>query len=598
MASDVRFDIVANNKTQRAFQSVGKSLTNLRAGVNKSVGRVAKIGAAFSVAAIGATAALVKMRMAAIDNLAKTADKIGITTEALSGLQHAADLTGVSSETMNMALQRMTRRVAEAARGSGEAVGALDELGISAGNLQKLPLDQQMGVIADAMGEVKNQSDKVRLAMKLFDSEGVALVNTLAGGSKGLSDMASEADRLGLTITRIDAAQIEAANDSVRRAKGVFEGFANQLAVSLSPLVSELATNFYQVALDTNEAGNVGDRVAKALAQSFGYVADAVLGIKLAIKGIQLVFALFMETFINGIATMSSSFDILISGYNKVAEFFGKPTIVNAFKQNAEMLADSFGHVADGIKNDMAEALNAPLPSDQVMEFFDEVQLKARETAEVIAANSPAVVMAQQSEGMSVARNDTFIERAKMEGAQKLADFEKKTAADKTKFVVEQGATQFSALAAQSKKMFEVQKAFQIAQAVMNTYAGATQALAAYPPPLNFVFAALTVANGMAQVAQIRAQSFEGGGFTGMGARAGGLDGKGGYMAMVHPNETIIDHTKGQSAGMAAPVNVNFSIQANDTRDFDRLLTERRGVIVSLVNQALNNRGRSSLGRV
>lgn len=39
--------------------------------------------------------------------------------------------------------------------------------------------------------------------------------------------------------------------------------------------------------------------------------------------------------------------------------------------------------------------------------------------------------------------------------------------------------------------------------------------------------------------------SFEGGGYTGAGSRSGGLDGKGGYMAMVHPNETVIDHTKG-----------------------------------------------------
>lgn len=37
--------------------------------------------------------------------------------------------------------------------------------------------------------------------------------------------------------------------------------------------------------------------------------------------------------------------------------------------------------------------------------------------------------------------------------------------------------------------------------------------------------------------------SFDGGGFTGLGSRSGGLDGKGGFMAMLHPRETIIDHT-------------------------------------------------------
>ena len=35
---------------------------------------------------------------------------------------------------------------------------------------------------------------------------------------------------------------------------------------------------------------------------------------------------------------------------------------------------------------------------------------------------------------------------------------------------------------------------------------------------------------------------FEGGGYTGTGPRAGGLDGRGGFMAMVHPDETVIDH--------------------------------------------------------
>ena len=37
--------------------------------------------------------------------------------------------------------------------------------------------------------------------------------------------------------------------------------------------------------------------------------------------------------------------------------------------------------------------------------------------------------------------------------------------------------------------------------------------------------------------------SFAGGGYTGNGPRTGGLDGQGGYMAMVHPNETVVDHS-------------------------------------------------------
>lgn len=43
--------------------------------------------------------------------------------------------------------------------------------------------------------------------------------------------------------------------------------------------------------------------------------------------------------------------------------------------------------------------------------------------------------------------------------------------------------------------------------------------------------------------------SFDGGGYTGTGGRSGGLDGKGGFLAMLHPNETVLDHTRGQGGG-------------------------------------------------
>jgi len=44
--------------------------------------------------------------------------------------------------------------------------------------------------------------------------------------------------------------------------------------------------------------------------------------------------------------------------------------------------------------------------------------------------------------------------------------------------------------------------------------------------------------------------SFAGGGYTGGKARAGGLDGKGGFMAMLHPQETVVDHFGANRAAM------------------------------------------------
>ena len=81
----------------------------------------------------------------------------------------------------------------------------------------------------------------------------------------------------------------------------------------------------------------------------------------------------------------------------------------------------------------------------------------------------------------------------------------------------------------------------------------------------------------------------DGGGFTGSGARVGGMDGKGGFPAMLHPNETVVDHTKGQSMGGAT---VNFNISTVDAAGFDQLLASRKGMITAIINQAMNSRGK------
>lgn len=59
--------------------------------------------------------------------------------------------------------------------------------------------------------------------------------------------------------------------------------------------------------------------------------------------------------------------------------------------------------------------------------------------------------------------------------------------------------------------------------------------------------------------------SANGGGFTGYGARSGGVDGKGGFPAILHPNETVVDHTKGQSMGQSVVQNINVTTGVSQT---------------------------------
>ena len=85
--------------------------------------------------------------------------------------------------------------------------------------------------------------------------------------------------------------------------------------------------------------------------------------------------------------------------------------------------------------------------------------------------------------------------------------------------------------------------------------------------------------------------SGDGGGFTGFGIRAGGVDGKGGFPAIVHPNETILDHTKGQGMNSGGAT-VNFNISTVDAAGFDELLVSRKGTLTAIINQAMNSRVR------
>ena len=55
--------------------------------------------------------------------------------------------------------------------------------------------------------------------------------------------------------------------------------------------------------------------------------------------------------------------------------------------------------------------------------------------------------------------------------------------------------------------------------------------------------------------------TFDGGGYTGNAPRSGGLDGKGGFLSVLHPRETVLDHTRGQSAGgQSVVIHINNTI--------------------------------------
>jgi len=435
------------NITIKAFDKTKKAFSSATAGLKKVGGAVANAKTAI-VGLVGAAGfgALISSSLKAGDSLAKTASKIGVTTEALSGLRYAAELTGVSSETMDMALQRFTRRASEAALGTGEAVGALKELNLDAESLVKLPLDEQMGLVADAMAGVGTQSDRVRIAMKLFDSEGVALVNTLAGGSVALETMAEEADDLGISLSGVDAKAIEKANDSFTKAKTAIMGVVQAMTVEFAPIIEDLSNRFVAFIKKQNEAGNVGEKVARFLISSFDSVINAFSNFQASIVSVKLELAK-MEWFVK--STLNETFKATIGIYNKIVGLFNGTKLKNPFAQG---IADTRKEIAE--LQGRLQSLRNNANTNMADQFFP-------------SSGGEYVPYAQRS-------------------------------------------------------------------------------------------------------------SYDGGGFTGRGARAGGMDGKGGFPAMLHPNETVIDHTKGQGQGVVInqTINVTTGVQSTVRAEITNLLPQ------------------------
>ena len=568
---NVKIVISAFNKTQAAFNKVTSGLKKVSTASANMAKTVAKAATAATAAVAGMGFALSK-QVGKIDDVAKTAKKLGTSVATLQELQYAAEITGVSANTMNMAMQRLTRRVSEAASGFGEAKGALQELGINAAKLEKMPLDKQMEVLADAFQGVESEADKVRLAMKLFDSEGVALVNTLAIGSEGLREMAKEANELGITLTEFEAAQFEEMNDQITRMKFSASAATTTFTAELLPAIQGIFTGFSDAGYGASTFQKAAVNAAHSVTRAFMFLADMVYNLTLAFSTIKALVLSFGEEVLRVFAYQLQMF---INTYNAIADVLNLKPMNNPL---VEFAKDARLAAAEA-RIEFRALRDEGLPSVAFQEYLDNYETAGSRIVDINQGIQNSV------------KKLTFFEKMRAFGQKEQARLQETQAVEITNAF----AKQTSQIAAYSKKGFQIDKGVKIAQALMNTYQGATLALATYPGPIGIALAATTVAAGMANVAQIKAQkfqgSFEGGGFTGMGARVGGIDGKGGFPAILHPNETVIDHTKGQGAA----ANVTVNITANDTKGFDELLYKRRGMLVNIINQAINNRGRASL---
>ncbi|WP_440681964.1 hypothetical protein [Cysteiniphilum halobium] len=230
-------------KTQKRTKLKGKALSTLGSGVSK-----------LKYAALGVTAAIGAMGAAAMksvnsfaehgDNVAKTADKLNVSTTSLQEMRYAAERAGLSTDKLDKSLEFMQKNVVDAAQGTGEAKDALNQLGLSAEELKSLKPDQALGLIADRMKGMTNNQERLRIATRIFGREGAGMVNMLRDGSKGLKEMGVEANRVGYVLNEKSLRAAENNRDAylnmTTSIKGMWFSIGNELMPKLTEVFSKI----------------------------------------------------------------------------------------------------------------------------------------------------------------------------------------------------------------------------------------------------------------------------------------------------------------------------------------------------------------------
>lgn len=209
--SNLVVKLTTDNKKLKA--GLNKANNNISKFATSAIKSAAKIGAALTAGLIGAStvaAFQIKKITKEIDSLAKTAILLNVGVNELQQLQFIAQKAGVTTQNLNLGLQRMTRRLGEAARGGGEAKGALEALGINIDRIAKLSADQQFRAIAKALAKVTDESKQLSLAFKFFDSEGAKIVNAIRLGVDGLG---KDFEELGLGISTSQTKAVQDVSD-------------------------------------------------------------------------------------------------------------------------------------------------------------------------------------------------------------------------------------------------------------------------------------------------------------------------------------------------------------------------------------------------
>jgi hypothetical protein len=334
-----------------------------------------------------------------LDNLAKTSDALGIQQERFQALRHVADLTGVGAENLTGRMQRLQNSIGQAARSGGAAEQSLKALGLSARDLVNLPMDKQMEAVARGMANVGTHAERASVAQDLFGRDSARMLKMLDELKVGgLDPVVAELDAMGVMLTRVDTAKIEAANDAITRAGVANNAIFQQLAVKFAPIVEGVSKLIVELSKDSNRLGEIVDSVFNHAITVAGVFANGIHGIRVIVKGLESAFQGFawavntifakiasgIETLVN---TAIKNINTMIFALNTIKP--GALGFITGIEGNVsgffEDAADSWSGALRQTNKELKSLMGEDLPSVAIERWVAKVVAESDKAAQAVA---------------------------------------------------------------------------------------------------------------------------------------------------------------------------------------------------------------------
>lgn len=213
------------------------------ASVNGLIGRLQELGEVVAGAAIVNGLRNFVGEIAHVgDELDKSSQALGLSTDRLQEWRAAAGHAGVSVEQLTPALQAVRRNADAARMGSAGMASDFRRLGVTlrdeSGNLRST--DDLMLQIADGIAAMDDPTRQAAIAMRLMGESGARLLPLFANGAAGVNEAAEAFRALGGGMSEEAIAASAEYTDRVQDLNDALTGIKSRIGVFVLPAVTRL----------------------------------------------------------------------------------------------------------------------------------------------------------------------------------------------------------------------------------------------------------------------------------------------------------------------------------------------------------------------